>query len=137
LAGILVIDKGWPAISLAAGFALPPGADATELPLTADEGKLRKEARDLGAMRPRAAACVLTDGTFVVASTTFDSHEAVTLPLLELGCTRVVALDRGAHSSAFMHRAGTETPPSTRYEASAIYAFDTPMTGGAGLLGSD
>jgi hypothetical protein len=136
-AGVLVINKGRPEIGLVAGFTLPPGADATEVPLTADEGKLRPEARAVGSMRARVAACVLEDGTFVVGSTTFDSDEAATVTLLDLGCTRVVALDRGAHQGAFLHRAGAETPPSARYEASAIYAIDAPLTGRAKRLGSD
>jgi len=133
-AGILVIDKGQLGVAPAAGFTLPPGADATELPLTADEGKLRPEAREVGSMRPRAAVCVLDDGTAVVASTTFDSDEAATAALLEIGCARVVALDRGAHHNAFLHRAGTEAPPSARYESSALYAVDAPMAGRAALL---
>lgn len=136
-AGVLVLHKGRPSIALSAGFTLPEGADATELPLTADEGKLRPEAREVGAMRPRAAACVLADGTFLVGMTTFDSDEAATATLLDLGCARVVALDRGAHSSAFLYRAGTETPPGARYEASTLYALDAPMSGRAELLGSD
>jgi hypothetical protein len=136
-AGVLVLHKGRPSIARSAGFTLPEGADATELPLTADEGKLRPEAREVGAMRPRAAACVLTDGTFLVGMTTFDSDEAATGTLLDLGCARVVALDRGAHSSAFLYRAGTETPPGARYEASTLYALDAPMSGRAELLGSD
>ena len=129
--GVLVIEKGRPSIAAAAGFALPEGADATELPLTADEGKLRPEAREVGSMRTRAAACVLADGTFAVASTTFDSDEAATSALIDLGCSRIVALDRGMHSSFFLHRAGAEPAPSARYETTVIDLVDAPMTGRA------
>ncbi len=129
--GVLVIDKGRPQIAAAAGFALPDGADATELPLTADDGKLRPEAREVGSMRIRAAACVLTDGTFAMASTTFDSDEAATAALIDLGCSRIVALDRGAHASFFLHRAGTEPAPAARYETTVLDLVDAPMGGRA------
>ena len=129
--GVLVIDKGRPQIAVAAGFTLPEGADATELPMTADEGKLRPEARDVGSMRSRAAACVLADGTFAVASTTFDSDEAATTALIDLGCARIVALDRGMHASFFLHRAGTEPAPAARYETTVLDLVDAPMTGRA------
>jgi hypothetical protein len=132
--GALVVDKGRVRVLRASEVTPSPGIDATELPLTADEGKLRPEARDVGTMRPRAAACALEDGTFFVAATTFDSDEAATTALLDLGCMRVVALDRGAHQSAFVHRAGTETAPEPRYEASALYAVEVPLSGRAGPL---
>lgn len=129
--GVLVIDKGRPLIAVAAGFTLPEGSDATELPMTADEGKLRPEAREVGSMRARAAACVLADGTFAVASTTFDSDEAATSALIDLGCARIVALDRGMHASFFLHRAGTEPAPAARYETTVLDLVDVPMTGRA------
>jgi hypothetical protein len=129
--GVLVIDKGRPQIAASAGFALPEGADATELPMTADDGKLRPEAREVGSMRTRAAACVLADGTFAVASTTFDSDEAATAALIDLGCARIVALDRGMHSSFFLHRAGTDPAPSPRYETTVLDLVDAPMSGRA------
>jgi len=134
--GVLVIAKGRVQIEVAAGFTLPEGADATELPMTADEGKLRPEAREVGSMRARAAACVLADGTFAVASTTFDSDEAATSALIDLGCARIVALDRGAHTSFFLHRAGTEPAPVARYETTVIDLVDTPMTGRGKRLGN-
>jgi hypothetical protein len=134
--GVLVIEKGRPSIAVAAGFALPEGADATELPLTADEGKLRPEAREVGSMRTRAAACVLADGTFAVASTTFDSDEAATSALIDLGCTRIVALDRGMHSSFFLHRAGAEPAPVARYETTVLDLVDAPMNGRAARFGN-
>ncbi|MEJ7730331.1 MAG: hypothetical protein WKG00_14075 [Polyangiaceae bacterium] len=81
-------------------------------------------------MRARAAICSL-DGTFLVATTTFDSDEATTEALLEVGCRRVLALDRGGHQAAFLHRAGTATPPATRYEVTALYLLAAPMLGTA------
>jgi hypothetical protein len=131
--GALVVERGRPRIMRASEVAGVQG-DAAELPLTADEGKLRPEARDVGTMRARAAACALDDGTLVVASTTFDSDEAATSALLDLGCARVVALDRGSHQAAFLHRAGTASAPEARYEASALYAVEVPLPGRAGPL---
>ncbi|EYF05755.1 hypothetical protein [Chondromyces apiculatus] len=104
---------------LPAGVALPPGAAATELPLVAEGGKLLPSAREIGAMRRRGAACVLEDGTFVVATTTFDSDEATTEALLDLGCGRVVAFDRGARRSSFLHRAGALPAPAPAREEPA------------------
>jgi hypothetical protein len=132
--GILLVEKGRLSILPAEGFKLPPGADATELPLTADAGKLRSEAREVGSMRPRASACLLDDGGFVVASTTFDSDEAATQALLDLGCQRVIALDRGAHAAGFLQRAGTETAPGPRYEPTVLHGLDLPMPGRARRL---
>jgi len=135
-AGALVVDRG--KVRIVRTNEVPPApsadVDAAELPLTADEGKLRQEARDVGTMRSRAAACTLADGTFVVASTTFDSDEAATTALLDLGCARVVALDRGAHLAAFVHRAGTEAAPEARYDATTLYVVEAPLAGRAGPL---
>jgi hypothetical protein len=132
--GALLIDHGRPRVVKASEVAPAAGVDASELPLTADEGKLRPEARDVGTMRLRAAACALDDGTFAVASTTFDSDEATTTALLELGCARVVTLDRGSHQAAFMHRAGAEAAPEARYEATVLFAVEAPLSGRAGAL---
>jgi hypothetical protein len=110
---------------------LPADADAVELPLTAEDGRLRPEARELGGMRARVALCVLGDGTVLAASTTFDSDEATTGALVDRGCTRVVALDRGAHQASFLHRAGTATPPSPRYDGTALYGVEVPAVGRA------
>lgn len=133
-AGLLVLEQGRPRIVKSTGAAPSTGVDATELPLTADDGKLRAEARDVGTMRSRAAACVLDDGTFAVARVTFDSDEAATTALLELGCSRVVALDRGAHRDAYLHRAGTDSAPQARYETSTLFAIEAPLSGRAAPL---
>jgi hypothetical protein len=127
---LLLSERTRPALLHSDDLTVPSGADATELPLTADDGKLRPEGREVGSMRARAAICDL-DGTFLVATTTFDSDEATTEGLLELGCRRVLALDRGGHQPAFLHRAGTATPPATRYEVTALYLLAAPMQGTA------
>ena len=76
------------------------------------------------------------DGTFVLASTTFDSDEAATSALIDLGCARVVALDRGMHTGFFLHRAGTEPAPAARYETTVLDLVDAPMAGRAKRFGN-
>ena len=134
--GVLILDHGRPRIVPAAGFTASPGEDAVELPLTADGGQQLPAARVVTTMRARAAACALDDGAFAIATTSFDTDEATTTALLELGCSRVVSLDRGAHHLAFLHRAGTGNPPEAHYESSVLFAIDTPLSGRAGPLAS-
>lgn len=133
--GALAIERGRPRVLKASEVTPGPGIDVTELPLTAEDGKLRTEARDVGSMRTRMAACTLDDGTFALASTTFDSDEAATTALLDLGCSRVVALDRGSHQSGFLHRAGGDAPPQPRYDASVLFAVEVPLSGRTVPLG--
>jgi hypothetical protein len=109
----------------------PSSGDATELPLTADEGKLLPAAREVGTQRPRSALCVLPDGTVVVSHASFDTDEATTEALLEVGCDRVVILDRGVHDGVFVHRAGSERGPDASYDATALYVLAAPGTGTA------
>ncbi len=126
----LVLDGG--RVSLVrVGEALPAGADATELPMTADEHKLLPAAREVGTQRPRTALCALPDGTVVIAHTSFDTDEAPTEALLDVGCERVIVLDRGAHDGVFVHRAGEGRPPEASYEATAIYVLPAAGTGTA------
>jgi hypothetical protein len=135
-AGVLVLAGGRARIERSESWTQPPaadtGVDAVELPLTAEEGRPLPEARVVGSMRARGALCVREDGAVVVATTTFDTDEATTEALVDLGCARVVALDRGSHHGVFMHRAGTDTAPEARYEVTALYGVELPMRGGAG-----
>ncbi|UQA63319.1 hypothetical protein [Polyangium aurulentum] len=135
-AGVLVLEGDRARIDKSDAWTPSPGVDAVELPLLADEGRPLPEARVVGTMRSRAALCVRDDGSVIVAATTFDTDEATTDALVDLGCARVVALDRGAHQGAFVHRAGTDTPPERRYEQTALYAVEAPMKGRAQRLGA-
>ncbi|XYH94789.1 hypothetical protein ACMHYB_44270 [Sorangium sp. So ce1128] len=135
--GLLLVRRGRVEIRPAGGVELAPGVDATELPLTADDGRLRPEAREIGTMRRRGAACALEDGTLLVATTTFDSDEATTEALLDLGCARVVALDRGAHRNAFVHRASGDPALQQGYEETALFAVGLAMPGRARRLTAD
>ncbi|MBK8252260.1 MAG: hypothetical protein IPK82_06275 [Polyangiaceae bacterium] len=116
---------------LGPGQAPAAGIDGAELTLVADERTLLPAAREVGTQRPRSALCTLPDGLVLVAHTSFDTEEAVTQVLLDLGCDRVASLDRGAHDGVFVHRAGTDSPPAATYEASALYVLPGPAVGTA------
>lgn len=133
-AGVLVLEKERARIEKSDGFTPTADADAVELPLTADEGRPLPEARIVGSMRPRAAIGVLDDGSVLIASTTFDTDEATTEALVDAGCARVVALDRGSHQNAYVHRAGAETPPEAKYETTTLYIVRAAMPGRALVL---
>jgi hypothetical protein len=132
--GVLVLDGERARIEKSEGWSPAPSEDGIELPLTADEGHPIAESRVVGTMRARAALCVRADGAVAVASTTFDTDEPTTEALVDLGCARVVALDRGSHQGAFVQRAGTDTPPERSYEQTVLYAIGAPMHGRAGHL---
>lgn len=130
-AGVLVVENERARIERSEGFSPTADADGVELPLTADEGRPLPEARIVGSMRPRAALGILDDGSVLIASTTFDTDEATTDALVDAGCSRVVALDRGTHQNAYLHRAGGETPPEAHYETTTLYVISTSMHGRA------
>jgi hypothetical protein len=110
---------------------LAPPADASELRLLAEGGQVRSEAKRLGARRRRAAACILADRTLLIAMSSFDSAEPNTNVLLDLGCTRVVDLNRGKQVGAFIHRAGTDHPPQGQYDDTILYGMSGRATGRA------
>lgn len=47
--------------------------------------------------------------------------------LTKLGCKRVVLLDRGAHATTTVRRAGTSQPPLARSEETTLFALGLPM----------
>lgn len=102
---------------------MAPEGDATELPLLAEGGKTRRRTKKLGARRRRAAACTAEDGSLLVASATYDTSEPVAQTLLELGCERIVELDRGRQVRSFVYHAGAplsgEEPPEPSDEDEA------------------
>lgn len=109
------------------GEGMHEGMDAAQLPLIVDGGKLLSTARERGAMQERAALCITADGRSILALATFDDHEPVALALSRLGCARAVALDRGSHAPAFVHRSGTTSPPRARYDETSLFALSRPM----------
>jgi hypothetical protein len=132
------LRSAYATVVLAPGKApriVPPGGslklwkdeEAVQLPLLASEGKLTDEARSHGSMRLRGAMCVLSGGRVIIARARHDSSDPIAAALLRFGCTDVVELDRGSQHPAFLHRAGTETPPLASYETSVLYAIGRPM----------
>ena len=47
--------------------------------------------------------------------------------LVKAGCTRAVLLDRGAGGHGALFRAGTATPPRSRYDDTTLYAISRPL----------
>lgn len=129
-AALLVSREG--ALSLATGEAweLPEGGSAAEVPLLAEGGVLRREARAIGRRRSRVALCPLADGSLLVASARFDSDEVTATALVELGCSRVVGLERGAERDASAARAGGDSPLPPSAEDSALWVLGNESAAG-------
>jgi len=125
----LVLSQGGAARIEAPGVTPTLGADeeAVQLPLLVENGKVEPRARERGDMRRRAALCVTPTERLVVASALHDTSDTLAAALLRVGCMRVVELDRGSHHPAFLHRAGTASPPVASYETSVLYALGRPM----------
>jgi hypothetical protein len=138
---------GKPALDLRSAYAtvvvaphrapklLPPGSqpvlksdeEAVQLPLLAEDGKLTDYALTHGPMRLRGALCVSPSGRVLIARARHDSSDSLAAALLRTGCKRVVELDRGSQHPAFLHRAGTNTPPLAGYETTVLYALGHDM----------
>jgi len=105
---------------------IPAKVDAVELPLLLDEGKETK-AHGSSALpgRARAALGLAPSGRVFIARTTGSSAgtDALATALKHAGCTKAVLLDRGTGSHGVFYRAGTTTPPRSRYEESTLYAM--------------
>jgi hypothetical protein len=104
---------------------------AVQLPLLADASGITERARDRGDLRMRAALGVTRSGRVLVGLLRHDSSDPLALALLDAGAERVVELDRGSHHPAFLHRAGTPTPPTQTYDSTTLWALGRPMLPGA------
>jgi hypothetical protein len=124
----LVMRKNQGVSLLAPGepWELGPGDEAVELPLLAKDGELLAAARATGGLRQRGALCV-SIGRVLIARARHDSSAPLAAALLRAGCRNVVELDRGSQHPTFVHRAGSSTPPTGRYETSVLYALGRPM----------
>lgn len=118
-------------IAIAVAPMAPPG-DASELVILAEAGKIRSEARRLSATRMRSAACLFDERMLLVAVAASDNEEPTTKALIDLGCRRVVSLNRGRQTRAWLHRAGTERAPQAGYEDTALFGM-AASAGGAAL----
>jgi hypothetical protein len=117
------------AVSLESGLAAKADRDDdVELPIILEGGRIPDAAKEVRLMRPRGAACVTPSGHAVFATATSNSDEPAALALSKVGCARAVALDRGAHRPAFLHRTGAGSPPLARYDESVLYVISAPMS---------
>jgi hypothetical protein len=109
---IAIVDKG----------SVPPKGDLVELPLVIDDGAVVTSLP-----RSRSAVVLATTPEGRVMIGRGSSLDAVAKELAKVGCTKGVLLDRGLGSQGAMFRAGTATPPRSRYEESTIYAMSKPL----------
>ena len=95
-------------------------------PLLIDEGKVLPLGHAQG--RARAALGITPAGRVYVARALADSGmDGLGDVLKHAGCTQAVLLDRGAGSHGALFRAGTTTPPRSRYDESTLYAMSKPL----------
>lgn len=99
--------------------------DLVELPLLLDEGK--PVAGSAGHARGASALGVTPAGRVYVARGAEASVSEIARVLERAGCVRAVLLDRGAGSHGGLFRAGTNTPPRSRYEDTTLYAMSKPL----------
>ena len=64
-----------------------------------------------------------TDNRVILANGMATSYAPLVRALRAAGCTRAVALDRGAHAVAAIDRTGTAEPPRARYDGTVLYAL--------------
>jgi hypothetical protein len=106
---------------------LGPHDDLVELPVLLWDGARPTIAAPSAAPSMRAAIGLAPGGRVFLARGTFTSAQPLAEALAEAGCTRALLLDRGAHASAFLDRAGTDEPPRARYDESVLYAVGVPL----------
>jgi hypothetical protein len=106
--------------------SLAPHADVSEVPLVLDGGVVTREAARTGAVGSRSALGTTTDGRILLARGETTSDAPLADALRRAGCSQAVALDRGSHSPAFVHRVGSDAPPRARYEDCVLYALAAP-----------
>jgi hypothetical protein len=70
---------------------------------------------------------VTSGGRVILARGVVTGAGALGEALARAGCTRAVALDRGARATAFLDRAGTDSPPRGRYDETVLYAIAAPL----------
>jgi hypothetical protein len=124
LATLVLPAKGAPyAVPNGVPLSLPADAEAIQLPVLARDGALTPRAQELGAQRSRGALCLDPAGNLLVARIKHDSSAPAARALLELGCTLVLEMDRGSHSTPTVERTGTPTPPGTQGSTTLLYAL--------------
>ena len=106
--------------------SVPAHTDAVELPLLLEDGKA--VAVSSVHAHSRAALGLTPSGRVYIARTSAGGDaSAMADALKRAGCTRAVLLDRGAGTHGVVSRAGTTTPPRSRYEDTTLYAMGKPL----------
>jgi len=121
---LAVSEDGALSIEPTAPSAVAPHTDAVELPLLLDDGKPVSGGH--GAARARAALGLAPSGRTFVARATSQAGaplDALADALKRASCARAVVLDRGAGASGTTFRAGTATPPRSRYDETTLSAL--------------
>ncbi|MDF2693147.1 MAG: hypothetical protein K0S65_1530 [Labilithrix sp.] len=122
---LLVSEEGTISIVPSKGGAtIPPKGDAVELPLLLDEGAGVAPVAHAHGHAPVALGITPSGRVLVARGPALDDVTAV---LKKAGSTRAVLLDRGAGEHGAMFRAGTPTPPRSRYEDTTLYAMGKPL----------
>lgn len=96
----LVLDGGGRPRVEGPGLAPEPTSELSlvEMPLLARNGEPLDEAKRLGSARIYGALCLDPMGNLLLGRITHDTVLPLVRQLLELGCTTVIALDRGSQS---------------------------------------
>jgi hypothetical protein len=121
--GVLVVhDDGTLAIARAAegGVTVDAHGDLVELPVVLWDGAAQPATP--GSVERRSAIGITAGGRVLLARGTFSSAAPLAEALARAGCTRGLALDRGAGATAFLDRAGGSSPPRARYDETVLYA---------------
>lgn len=124
-AGLLGVHERGLTIGLSSA---DPTTDATEAAIAAREGSLTDDARQSGPRQSRADICALPDGSVLVADAVFDNHEATASTLVDLGCSFVVSLDRGADRAAWARDRGDADLVGER-ATTVLFALARPYPG--------
>jgi hypothetical protein len=131
--GTLVLRQGSdPSLFVDALPTLGPADSAVQLVLLAAHGTVTPDGRSQGPLRERAALCVTPTKRVLVARGRSDSAATLVTTLLSMGCKDVLDLDRGSSDPSFVHRTGTDLPPTGDYETSVLYVLGRPMEPHAG-----
>jgi hypothetical protein len=131
--GTLLLRPGEP-LSLVIDHVptIGPKDSAVQLPLLVAKGEVTSEGRAQGPLRERAALCITAGKRVLLARMKSDSAAGLVSTLMAQGCRDVVDLDRGSSDPSFLHRAGTDLPPTGDYESTVLYVLGRPMTPHAG-----
>jgi hypothetical protein len=106
---------------------LAPNEEAVQLPLLTRDGVLTPEGRSQGTVRQRGALCITPEGRILIGRTRSDSSTTMANVMLRSGCKDIVELDRGSSHPDYLHRAGTDHPPTGGYETTTLYALAEAM----------